>query len=177
MANRVLLYSIHDSDPTQRDLGEWPYMIPLLYYLLIGFEPKVVPSRIYEGSLALLGLGEPARTFALDFLEALSIRLPQAQKLCQEASAIVEHPSRQGSGYLLEPADIWAMDSKESLEEMATKDAALAIQVVEQLRPLRNDPHHTFAPTTHWVITDALSDWKLSMGLELWPGSLKASNN
>ena len=170
MANRSYLYSVHQGEePEVRDLAEWNYNIPLIHLLLVGFDGEVVPTRIWDNGAmtAILGSGPPARAFVSRVLDWLEPQLPDAGSEIAEARSALTRADRQGTGYLLEAGEVYALSagSLEQMQEAARRDLKASRVVVEELRGLMDEPSATIASAQHFALTDAFSDWKQDLGL------------
>ena len=65
MANRSYLYSFNKEkdDKTSKifDISEQNYSIPIIYKILVSANTEVVPSKLFENSLALIGDAKQGR--------------------------------------------------------------------------------------------------------------------
>lgn len=141
MGMRSYLYSVHDEEPRYRDMSEWKSAIPLLHYILIGVNPRVVSTKIWDVTEKIAIEGDAAgRDIALRFID-----WAEAQGLSFDAGGVREiltANDRQGTGFRLEPGEVYdlmGLDLPE-MEAHAIGDAEIATAIVAEVERLLSDP-------------------------------------
>ena len=134
MANRSTLYAMEESaDGAQPKrmwgLSEWPWDIPVSHLILVGAEPQMCHSYVwnFDGKIAVRGDFVRGRQQFFTFLELLRQRaiLPAAEldEAIADARAVLDVPSGDRlvmlleAGEILEMMDVSDQDSLEKLNE------------------------------------------------------------
>ena len=171
MANRSYLYSHHpEANKKYRDLAEHNYSIPLIHLILVGIEPEVCNSALWEidQAIAIRGKATPARELLFSFLEWLKPQLnDDFSEQVNQAKTLLLKEDRQGTYYHLEPAEVYELMGL-SVEEMnlqALEDAeesALICQVIKDLLAIEGS---TLANTDNELLKRIPDNWQAELGL------------
>ena len=171
MANRSYLYTHHPgADPAYRDVSEWAFDLPLTHLLLVGAEPTVSASAIWQvdAKIALQGNARESRPLLLAFLAWLAPQLPAGfRAAAQEAQAFLARPDRQGDGFHLELGEIYELQGLD-LAGMKRETAANAVRARElfaEVQRLLTADGATLDDAHHVRLRQLHDDWKQRLGL------------
>lgn len=132
MANRSYLYTRHTGDDVEfRDIAEWSSEIPVAHLLLVGANPTLCKSAIWnvDQKIAIEADATIARPLFLKFLDWIQ---PQVEsgfaRAADEARKYLTREDRQGDRFHLEPGEIYELEDLDlpEMEKTAAADAALA---------------------------------------------------
>jgi hypothetical protein len=171
MANRSYLYTRHpDEEPEYRDLAEWISKPPLAHLLLVGADPSVCPSAIWEvdAKLALQGDATQSRPLFLAFLDWLEPQLPQDfGDASKDAKKLLTRPDHQGAHFHLELGEVYELMGLDldDMERETTSNAALAQRLFEHVRRLVETDGAILDDAVHEEIKKLKDNWEEHLGL------------
>lgn len=171
MANRSYLYTYHPGDdPAHRDVAEWNFDLPLAHLLLVGAEPTVSASAIWQmdAKIALRGNARESRPLFLAFLAWLAPQLPAGfHAAAQEAQAFLARPDRRGDYFHLELGEIYELQGLDltKMERETAANAVRARELVAEVQRLLAADGATLDDTDHAQLRQLQSDWKQCLGL------------
>ena len=163
MANRSVLTLFDKTKEKEIMLSEWNYTIPLVYYLLIGFDTEIIENE-ESNFVGIQGDWARGRDFVFMFLDWFQSVHTKWSDECNQLRSKLESINIDVSRVILEPTDIYAMNVQESFVQQALKELKLVSVVVEQVQAMI-DSNESALSSQHWVISDAFDDVNLYMGL------------
>ena len=171
MANRSYLYTHHpDEEPAYRDVSEWAFDLPLTHLLLVGAEPTVSASAIWQvdAKIALQGNARESRPLFLAFLDWLAPQLPAGfRAAAQEAQAFLARPDRQGGYFHLELGEIYELQGLDlaGMERETAANAARARELFAEVQRLVATEGTTLDDAAHAQLGQLRADWEQHLGL------------
>jgi hypothetical protein len=171
MANRSYLYTHHPGeDPEYRDLAEWKVNPPVAHFLLVGANPAICSSAIWEvdAKIAIKGDATQSRPLFVAFLNWLEQQLPEDfGNASEEAKRWLTRPDRQGTHFHLELGEIYELMGLEldEMERETVSNAALAQSLFEEVRRLVETDGATLNDAVCARIKGLKSNWKEQLGL------------
>lgn len=171
MANRSYLYTHHPGeDPAYRDVSEWAGDLPLAHLLLVGADPTVSASAIWQvdAKIALQGNASESRPRFLAFLKWLAPQLPAGfRAAAQEAQAFLARPDRQGDYFHLELGEIYELQGLDliGMERETAANAVRARELVAEVQRLLAADGATLDDTNHARLRQLQANWEQNLGL------------
>jgi hypothetical protein len=172
MANRSYLYTYHpNTESKYRDISEWNTSIPVSHLLLVGANPQVCESAIWEVDrpIAIEGEAPESRTLFLEFLDWLAPQFESSEFDGAVAATrqILERPDRQGTHYHLEPGEIYELAGLdlETMESTTVSYAGLARNLYAEVERVISTPSSTVDNLNHSFLKSIASDWESELGL------------
>ncbi len=171
MANRSYLYTYHPGEsPAYRDVSEWPSEPPFAHLLLVGAEPTVSASAIWQvdAKIAIRGDAGQGRALFLAFLDWLAPQQPaDLRAASRKAHAFLTRPDRQGDYFHLELGEVYKLQGLDldEMEREATADVARARDLFEEVQQLIEFEGATLQDARHERLRQLQDDWEKHLGL------------
>lgn len=164
MANRAFLMLTDKTTQKRRMISQWNYCVPLMHYLLMGFETEVIQPNTSPHSVEIQADWKKGRAFGLSFLEWFGARSPEWSEQCNELSRVLEGLSTN-SLVTLNAQETYAAQAK-SFGDQALEDVEIANAAVQGISALMSNHQETDVSDTHWIIEDSFGDVPLWMGID-----------